>query len=200
MGMTSKSLLHGRERDRSGGGPTDAQLLARSDKDPGAFRELYDRYAEGINRYLRARTGDEQAALDLTAETFAQAWLSRARFRDELGGRAGPWLFAIARNKLLMSVRSARIEARARERLGLELPRVPETAPDERWLDGLDDALAELPQTQREALRLRVDEDLAYEEIGAAMGTTPETARVRVHRALASLRRRFSPKPMETPR
>jgi DNA-directed RNA polymerase specialized sigma24 family protein len=43
-----------------------------------------------------------------------------------------------------------------------------------------------------------VDEDLAYEEIGAALGTTPEAARVRVHRALTRLRRRFSPKSMET--
>ncbi len=185
---------------RAAGSQSDAQLLGRSDRDPSAFRELYDRYAEGINRYLRARTGDEQAALDLTAETFAQAWLSRGRFRDQLGGNAGPWLFAIARNKLLMSVRSARIEARARERLGLELPRVATTTPEERWLEGLDEALADLPDAQREALRLRVDEDLAYDEIGAAMGTTPEAARVRVHRALSSLRRRFPAKSMETTR
>ena len=177
---------------------TDAQLLARATQDAGAFRELYDRHADAINRYLRRRTGDEQAALDLTAETFAQAWLSRERFRDELDGNAGPWLFAIARNKLLMSVRSARIQGRARERLGLALPATTVIEPDERWLEGLDEALAELPETQRDALRLRVEEDLAYEEIGAAMGTTPQAARVRVHRALSRLRGRFAPKSMET--
>ncbi|MGH2843226.1 MAG: RNA polymerase sigma factor [Solirubrobacteraceae bacterium] len=181
---------------------SDAQLLATANEDPTAFRELYERYADRVHSYLRRRTRDQQAALDLTAETFAEAWLSRARFRDELDGNAGPWLFAIARNKLLMSVRRAGIETRARTRLGLELPRAEgETAqPSEAWLEGLDEALIDLPQAQREALRLRVQEDLAYEDIAAAMGTTPQAARVRVHRALSALRQRLSPNSMETMR
>jgi RNA polymerase sigma-70 factor (ECF subfamily) len=181
---------------------TDAQLLADAEADPSAFRELYDRYAEGIHGYLRKRTHDEQAALDLTAETFGQAWLSRRRFRDKLDGSAGPWLYAIARNKLLESVRRAGIETRARLRLGLELPpaEVPPSEPSEAWLDGLDEALSELPEAQREALRLRVEEDMAYEQVGAALGTTPQAARVRVHRALSTLRQRLAPNSMETTR
>jgi DNA-directed RNA polymerase specialized sigma24 family protein len=67
--------------------------------------------------YHLRRTRDDDAAHDLTAETFAQAWLVRARFRDDCGGTAGPWLFGIARNVLLMSVRRRRLEAAARERL-----------------------------------------------------------------------------------
>jgi RNA polymerase sigma-70 factor, ECF subfamily len=181
---------------------TDAQLLADAEADPSAFRELYDRYAEGIHGYLRRRTRDEQAALDLTAETFAEAWLSRRRFRDELDGSAGPWLYAIARSKLLVSVRRAGIETRARARLGLESPpaEVRPSDPTEAWLDGLDEALSALPATQREALRLRVEEDLAYEQVGAALGTTPQAARVRVHRALSTLRQRLTPNSMETMR
>ena len=125
----------------------------------------------------------------------AEAWLLRRRFRDELDGSAGPWLVAIARNKLLMSVRRAGIETRARARVGLELPRaeVPPSDPSEAWLDDLDEALSDLPETQREALRLRVEEDMAYAEVGAALGTTPQAARVRVHRALSTLRQRLAP-------
>jgi RNA polymerase sigma-70 factor, ECF subfamily len=181
---------------------TDAQLLSESETDPTAFRELYDRYAEAIAGYLRRRTRDEQAALDLTAETFAQAWLSRRRFRDELEGNAGPWLFAIARHKLLVSVRRAEIATRARARLAVELPpaEAPPSDPTETWLEGLDEALADLPEAQREALRLRVDEDLAYEQVGAALGTSPQAARVRVHRALSTLRQRLTANSMETMR
>jgi RNA polymerase sigma-70 factor (ECF subfamily) len=180
---------------------TDAQLLAASAHDAGAFRELYDRYAEAINGYLWRRTHDQQAALDLTAETFAAAWLARGRFRDELNGNAGPWLYAIARNTLLMSVRRARIEVRTRSAVGLQFG-IDGAAvePSETWLEGLDDALADLPEAQREALRLRVEEDLAYDDVGSAMGTTPQAARVRVHRALATLRRRLTPNSMETTR
>jgi RNA polymerase sigma-70 factor (ECF subfamily) len=119
-----------------------------------------------------------------------------------LEGNAGPWLFAIARHKLLVSVRRAGIETRARTRLGVELPpaEVGPSGPAETWLDGLDEALADLPKAQREALRLRVEEDLAYEQVGAALGTSPQAARVRVHRALSALRQRLTPNSLETTR
>jgi RNA polymerase sigma factor (sigma-70 family) len=177
---------------------TDAELLVASDGDPTAFRELYDRHALRIHTYLRRRTGNDEAAYDLTAETFARAWLMRRRFRDECDGAAGPWLFALARNALLTSVRRAEIERRARDRLALTVPAeagaavTPAAEPDGRWLDGLDEALAELPAGQREALMLRVEEDLAYAQIADRLGTTPQNARVRVHRALTTLRRRFT--------
>jgi RNA polymerase sigma-70 factor, ECF subfamily len=170
---------------------TDADLLAAARTDPAAFRALYDRYAARVLRYHERRTDDPDAAHDLTAETFAQAWLARARFRDEAGGSAGPWLFAIARHVLLASVRRRALEQRACRRLGLELSGTA-TEPEERWLDGLDEALAELPETQREAIRLRVEDDLAYDDVAASLGTTPEAARVRVHRGLAALRNRLS--------
>jgi RNA polymerase sigma factor (sigma-70 family) len=171
--------------------PTDAELLTAARTDAAAFRALYDRYAARVLRYHERRTADADAAHDLTAETFAQAWLARGRFRDEAGGSAAPWLFAIARHVLLASVRKRALEQRACRRLGLELSGAT-TEPDERWLEGLDEALAELPDGQREAIRLRVEDDLAYERVAESLGTTPEAARVRVHRGLAALRNRLS--------
>jgi len=180
---------------------TDAALMAAARTDPDAFRELYDRYAERIHGYFARRTRDDAAALDLTAETFAQAWLVRARFRDEAAGSAAPWLFGIARNALLMSVRRGAIERRSTERLGLmgRLDHAPATAaPDETWADGADELLQTLPESQREAVRLRIIEDLDYARVADALGTSPSAARVRVHRGLEALRHRLSP-PKETP-
>ena len=161
---------------------SDAALIAAARTDAGAFRELYDRYAERLLAYHLRRSRDEDAAHELTAETFAQAWLVRARFRDECGGTAGPWLFGIARNVLLASVRRSRLEDGARERLGMFA--TPSVEPEESWLD-------ELPDSQRRAIELRVLEDKAYEDVAAALGTTPSAARVRVHRGLAALRNRL---------
>lgn len=160
---------------------SDAALLAAARSDPGAFRELYDRYAEPILGFHLRRCRDEDAAHELTAETFAQAWLARARFRDECAGSAGPWLYGIARNVLLVSVRRRALEARARERLGMQI--TPTTvSPQDEWLD---DTVDDLP----EAVRLRVVEELSYDEVAATLGTTPGAARVRVHRGLAALRK-----------
>ena len=83
---------------------TDAELLRAARTDPHAFRELYDRHASRVYGYHLRRSGDDGAAHDLTAETFAQAWLSRRRFRDRAAGSAEPWLFWVARHVLFPSV------------------------------------------------------------------------------------------------
>jgi RNA polymerase sigma-70 factor, ECF subfamily len=173
---------------------TDAELIAAARTDPGAFRTLYDRHVEAIHRFHLVRTREREAALDLTAETFAQAWLSRERFRDLAGGSAAPWLFGIARNVLVVSVRKRRLEQSARERLGVlggadRTEEAPE--PSEVWLEGLDEAFAELPPEIRQAVGLRVVHDLSYDELAETIGTTPGAARVRVHRGLTALRTRL---------
>lgn len=186
--------------------PTDAALLLAARTDADAFRALYDRHAARIHAGLLRQTRDPDAAHDLTAETFAQAWLVRARFRDESGGSALPWLLGIARNVLLTSVRRRALEQRACERLGLRERLdtagggAAATEPVEAWLDGLDDLLAELPPNQREAVRLRFAEDRDYAGVAAALGTTEQNARVRVHRALRTLRARMTPSSEELTR
>jgi len=173
---------------------TDAELIRAARTDAGAFRELYDRYAGKVHRYHLRRTRDSHAAHDLTAETFAQAWLARRRFRDRAGGSAGPWLFGIARNLLAQSVRRRRIELTACERIGL-LERLDEpratTEPDDVWLDGLDEAMAELPPSERDAVELRVMEGLSYDAVAAGLSTSEGAARVRVARGLGRLRERL---------
>ncbi len=183
---------------------SDAQLLAAAREDPEAFRALYDRYADRVHGYFTRRTRDADAALDLTAETFAQAWFVRRRFEDRAGGSAGPWLFGIARNVLLMSVRRGRLESQARDRLGirerLDQPAAPAVL-DPGWTELADDAdalLDGLPAGQRDAVRLRVIDELDYPAVAAALHTTPQAARVRVHRGLAALRARAAtPNPIQ---
>jgi RNA polymerase sigma-70 factor, ECF subfamily len=172
---------------------TDADLARAAGKDPDAFLRLYVRHSPRIHRWLRARAGDEDAALDLTAETFAQALTNIRRFRAE----AGPfdaWLYGIARNLLLVYLRERRVETGARQRLGVPLgPYAGELEDAERRLMAearateLAHALEALPDAQREALELRVFEHLPYEEIGSRLGCSTGAARVRVTRALQSL-------------
>jgi RNA polymerase sigma-70 factor (ECF subfamily) len=170
---------------------SDAELLAASVNDARAFRVLYDRYVQRIYRYHLRRCHDEEAALDLVAETFAQAWCVRRAFRDEAEGSAAPWLYGIARNVLLQSVRRERLEDSARQRLGaLEHADRPLAAPEESWVDGVDELLDGLPAEQRRALQLRVVEDMPYDRVAMHLAITPENARMRVHRALKALRDR----------
>jgi RNA polymerase sigma factor (sigma-70 family) len=169
----------------------DAELLMASADDDGAFRVLYDRYADQIRRYHLRRCHDQEAALDLVAETFAQAWCVRRAFRDEADGSAAPWLYGIARNILRQSVRRERLEDNARQRLGvLEHPGRSDVTPEASWLDGADELLDALPAEQRRAVELRVVEDMSYDAVAGRLAITPETARMRVHRAFKTLRDR----------
>jgi RNA polymerase sigma-70 factor (ECF subfamily) len=174
---------------------SDAELISGAKHDPDLFRLLYDRYAVRIHAFFRRRTGSDDVALDLTAETFAQAWMSKERFRDLAAGSAGPWLFTIARRVLVASVRRRRLETHALQQLRLDAHVASAAEPQPDWLDGLDEdlraALAGLPMQQREALALRVLGELSYTAMARRLGCTPTAARIRVSRGLKGLRARM---------
>lgn len=158
--------------------------------DAAAFGELYERHVRAVFGWFERRLA--WAAADLTAETFARAWLSRRRFRDERDGTALPWLLGIAANVLRESVRRDRLETRARERLGLPLDLAGEDgyAGVEARLSprrALGRALSRLPRDQRRALELRVVDELSYGEVARRLSIRPEAARLRVSRALRRL-------------
>src|SRR5258705_4159775 len=176
-----------RERGASENGRSDAELLKAAQLDADAFHVFYERYARRAYSFFERRTRSREASLDLTAETFARVWLSRAKFRDLAGGSAAPWLFAIARRVLIASVERHALETRARERLGLE--RVPVVAePESAWIEGLAEALDALPPGHRQAVELRVVPDLSYEQLAAGLGCSETAVRIRVSRGLSALR------------
>src|SRR3954452_5113813 len=136
--------------------------------DEAAFAELYDRHAPALAGWLRRRT-DPDSAQELLAETFAEAWCSRRRFRPDRGS-ARAWLYGIAQNLLFGYYRRLAVEDRARRRLGVVLePPVFDEA-DER-VDAaalradLAVSLAALAPGTREAVLLRVVEQLDYDEL-----------------------------------
>ena len=174
---------------------TDAELLTAARTDPQAFREFYERYAVWMRAWFQRQTRSETAALDLTAETFAQAWRSVKRFRDEADGSGAPWLFGIARNLLRQYHKHNRIETQARERLGLplafaeseEYERVDDRIAASSMGPALYHAVSGLPSEQRAALELRVVEQLTYDEVSRKLGCSQNAARLRVSRALRTL-------------
>src|SRR5512132_2350281 len=62
-------------------GLSDEELLAGAGRDSDAFGQLYARHHRELLGFFVRRTADAQLAADLTAETFAQAFVARRRFR-----------------------------------------------------------------------------------------------------------------------
>jgi RNA polymerase sigma factor (sigma-70 family) len=173
----------------------DAELLRAARQDPEAFREFYDRYAVWIRSWFVRHTGSEPASLDLTAETFAQAWHSSRRFRDLADGSGAPWLFGIARNLLRQYHKHNRIESAARERMGMQVvavdcedyERVDERSEANALAPLVRHAVRALPADQRRALELRIVHQLPYDAVAGRLGCSQNAARLRVSRALRAL-------------
>jgi RNA polymerase sigma factor (sigma-70 family) len=160
-----------------------------------AFSDLFAKHARGLLVFFVRRTFDVEAARDLTAETFAQAWQHRASFRGSTAGEEANWLYGIARHHLSRYVRRGRVQRKAVERLGIRLPvvadddyqRILDLAGVADMRDRVQRAFLTLPLDQREALRLRVVDECAYAEVAATLGVSEQAARARVSRALSRL-------------
>ena len=170
---------------------TDTELLIASRTEPEAFTELYRRHAEDLLRYFARRTLDPETAAELTAETFAEAFASRATYRDQ-GVNGVAWLYGIARHRLGRFFRSGKVDAAARRKLGMperDLPpedyeRIEDLIDFAPIREALAEALETLSPDQREAMRLRVIDGLGYAEVAERLKCTEQNARQRVSRGL----------------
>lgn len=172
-----------------------ATSLRLSVSDPDAFGVFYEHFFDTILAYLMRRVYDADTAVELTAETFAQAYLSRSRFRGRSSAEAEAWLYRIAQRKLSHFFRRSAVERRAMDRLKIQAPalgadrraRIEELAD----LDGLRAvlrrALLEISPEQGEAVRLRALEELSYAEIARRLEISEQAARARVSRGLKAL-------------
>jgi RNA polymerase sigma-70 factor (ECF subfamily) len=170
---------------------------ARRPPDQADFADLYAREAERILHFLVRRTFDPELALDLTAETFLEAFTGRARYRGTTDEEARAWLYGIARRRLARTWRRRGAERRALRRHGVQVPHIAEDdlalIEHRAGLGGLRaavaDALGELSDGHREAVRLRVVDELDYDEVARRLGISEENARARVSRGLRALGR-----------
>ncbi|HTT95566.1 MAG TPA: sigma-70 family RNA polymerase sigma factor [Solirubrobacterales bacterium] len=160
---------------------------------------LYDRTARTLIVFFQRRVEDPEAAVDLTSETFTIAAERYSQFRGETDRELSGWLWSIARTVLSEHERHREVVSRrggilADERRALtdaEIERIEELAETAELRDEVERRLELLPEDQREAVRLRVVEDLPYEEVAARLRITSSGARSRVERGLRRLRRQL---------
>jgi RNA polymerase sigma-70 factor (ECF subfamily) len=141
----------------------------------GTFQEIYDAYARDVYRFARFLSASDDAAQDITAETFLRAWAGRSAIRV---GTAKAYLLAIARNL-------ARDRRRvARRWPGAEMPArsVPPDAETRIEVNRVLREVRALPAAYGEPLML-VAHGLSYQEAGRVLGLSVGTVKIRVHRA-----------------
>jgi RNA polymerase sigma-70 factor, ECF subfamily len=151
------------------------------------FSEIYERYALEVHRFALYLSGNRALAEDLTSETFVHALCARSDLRV---GTVKAYLFAIARNlyrdfltRHRNMVPSTELPERADPVPGPDL-----TAESRETFSNVLQAIQRLPEIEREALVLAIDQELSYEQIAVILGCSVAAVKVRVHRARLKLR------------
>ena len=158
-----------------------------------AFGELLDRYRSPVFRLVRGNTGDDDAALDVTQETFIAAF---AALKSYDGTRPfKTWVSRIALNKCRDWARrravrrffSFALPIEAAENISDDSIPADRQLADRAELARVREAIAKLPATLREPLILRTVEGLNQAETAGILGISEKAVETRVYRARKAL-------------
>ncbi|MFM2422232.1 MAG: hypothetical protein RL291_762 [Pseudomonadota bacterium] len=169
-----------------------AQLLQRiaATSDLDAFKELYQAFGPRVKAYMMRQGADADTAEELAQETMLTVWRKAGLYADDKGS-ASTWIFTIARN--------LRIDRLRREFPWQELPDSHnETASDDQLPDDaayeserqqrVQQALAQLPDDQREVVILSFIEGMSHSEIAERLNMPLGTVKSRIRLAYHKIR------------
>lgn len=157
------------------------------------FEEIYRAYFKDVYRYIRALSGSEEVADEITSETFFKAMRAVDGFQGKCDIRV--WLCQIAKNSyntyLKKAVRTDSIEDHNLS----ELPSDEKTG-EQRLIDHSEaaqirKALHGMQEPYKEVFMWRVFAELSFKQIGQIFGKTDNWACVTYHRAKNMIRARL---------
>lgn len=164
----------------------------RDHQDRAAFAELFRHFAPRVKAFLMKSGADAALAEECAQDVMATVW-QKAHLFDPARASVATWIFTIARNRRIDALR------RARRPEPEDLPWGPEPEPDQadafeaqEDTRKLGEALALLPQAQRELIERAYFGELSHSEIAAATGLPLGTIKSRIRLALDRLRRQMS--------
>ncbi|MGA3134501.1 MAG: sigma-70 family RNA polymerase sigma factor [Terracidiphilus sp.] len=148
------------------------------------FTSLYESFAADVFRFALYLCGNPSDAEDITSETFVRAWTSQEEIRTET---VKGYLFTIARNLFLKQARAASRNVELDENLRDSQPSAYDRVQQRAEAAAVLEAMQGLPAIDRAALIMRTFDELSYREIAQVLEITETAAKVKVHRARASL-------------
>lgn len=167
---------------------TDAEVLARSQKEPDLFALLVRRYEAALLRRARTILSSPEDAEEVVQDAFTKMYLYADKYHAQEGASFSSWAYTILNRVAYTKYRAKSIERGRRAEL---LPEHYESLPDARaeFLEDLSirneviAALALLPETAAKILRLQFIEGKTQEEIARAEDLSIPAVKTRIHRA-----------------
>jgi RNA polymerase sigma-70 factor (ECF subfamily) len=178
----------------------DATLMRRVQAGETApFEELVRRYRGPLARVAFSKLGDAAGTEDVVQETFLAVFAARATFNPRFAFRTWLWtiLLRLCARRRLRGQRPGEIGGLIDPQLADQRPAAADSVLAQVLRDEeqslVHAALAELPEAEADALRLRFFGGLKFEEIAIAMQSSVSGAKQRVKHGLERLSVRFQP-------
>jgi RNA polymerase sigma-70 factor (ECF subfamily) len=152
------------------------------------FSELVNRHQAPLYRHAVGMVLDHDVAADMVQDAFVRAYTNLRRCRDRERFRA--WLFQTLRNRCLDYLKEARRKNVRLDDAGpfLDPAEGPADIVERKRLRAqLMDALAQLPEAQREAFVMHYVEDVPYETMAELLDAKVSALKMRVMRAREAL-------------
>ncbi|QCO56108.1 sigma-70 family RNA polymerase sigma factor [Pseudorhodobacter turbinis] len=167
-------------------------LRVRDAQDKSAFAALFRHFAPRIKGFLMKSGTSAALAEECAQDVMATLW-QKAHLFDPARASAATWIFTIARNRRIDALRKSRRPEPE------DLTWGPEAEPDQQEAlelsqdtERLGEALALLPQKQRDLIERAYFGDLSHSEIAAETGLPLGTIKSRIRLALERLRHKLS--------
>ena len=184
----------------------DAQLMLRVKQgDMAAFEELVGKYKQPVINLIYRTLPDATEAEDLAQHVFLQVFKSAHRYL--VSAKFSTWLYTIARNLCLNEIRrrsrhpAESLDATHPDNEDQPLRQYEDTKnfspPDlllqDELVGKIEQALAELPESQRTAILLYREDELSYEEIATVLGCSLSATKSLIHRGRETLKQKLKP-------
>ncbi len=156
------------------------------------YRSLFEQHAEALRNFMYYKTGNLQGAEDLMHDAFVKLWEKCASVELE---KAKSYLYTVAHNLFLNQVRHQKVVLKFEQRRYSDRDtQTPQYLLEEsEFKRKLEEAIAALPEGQREVFLMNRIEKLKYREIAERLGLSVKAVEKRMHKALQQLRK-ISPK------
>ena len=148
------------------------------------FEELYHAHAADVYRFAFWLAGDAARADDITSETFVRAWAGKSVIRTET---LKAYLFTIARNVYLEQQRKEARQVVLEDVYPDGRPDPEKIAELRQELQMVWSVLQTIPEVDRTAFILRVQQELPYAEIARVLELSLSAVKVKVHRVRKKL-------------
>ncbi|HXV59449.1 MAG TPA: RNA polymerase sigma factor [Vicinamibacteria bacterium] len=180
------------EDEKPGNGRSDDDIMLSVTTDVSELRLLFERHHRALFGFFFRVSGNRTASEDLVQDVFFRILKYRHTYRA--GIPFTRWMYRIAINARRDQMRKHQCQE-VLDGLAHDPPG-PGPIPDEELskqqeLVRLRESLLRLAEPKREVLVLSRYQNLKYDEIGAILGVSPGTVKVRVYRALQELRELF---------